>query len=165
MLCHMNKSQCMRPIESRNNHGMTPLLSAAKSGVPEVFEALRLSGANIVSKDKDERNALHVAIERGHMELTLALLKHPELLNAMDRQGNTPLHVAAVRADLDLVKTLLKDERIKAIKNLQGLWPSQMTSNNFVKASIEKRELQQNGLDTVIAKLETMGSRRQRRLQ
>ena len=133
---------------------MTALMLAAKSGVPEPFELLLMNGADLLAKDKDGRTSLHLSIEKGHHVITKALLVHEELLNSKDRHHNSPIHLAAIRSDQVLVRMLLDQPNLKICTNKQGMLPSAMTSNNFVKAALEKREMQQRGQNGMIANLQ-----------
>ena len=60
-----------------------------------------------------------------------------------------------MRSDLCLVRILLDHPDLKITVNKQGSLPSAVTSNIFVKAAIEKREMQDRGQDGVIASIIT----------
>ena len=53
ILVHMNRNGLLKDLEKHNDQGMTALMLAAKSGVPEPFELLLMNGADLLAKDKD----------------------------------------------------------------------------------------------------------------
>ncbi|XXG82999.1 hypothetical protein AAC387_Pa10g0865 [Persea americana] len=61
--------------------------------------------------DRQGRNALHLAVMNGNLDMLKCLLKLPELnvlINEPDCNGNTPLLLAVKNFDFGIVKTLLQ---------------------------------------------------------
>lgn len=74
--------------------------------------------------DREGRNALHVAVINGNLDMLKCLLKQPELnvlINEPDGNGNTPLHLAVKNFDVGIVKTLLQMGADSGVTNNEGL--------------------------------------------
>jgi ankyrin repeat protein len=52
--------------------------------------------------------ALHVACDKGHIDIVNILLKCNSNVNLCDTKGFTPLHVACITRNIDIVNILLK---------------------------------------------------------
>jgi len=86
-------------IESRNEHGHTPLLFTAFWNQPELMQLLLQKGANPHACDGKGGNLLHVACEIAAFRSVEFALKHLSLdMNARNQEGKTPLHYALMRA-------------------------------------------------------------------
>jgi ankyrin repeat protein len=85
------------------------LLAAVDVADSRMCEALLVSGARVFLGDKDlpRPTPLHVAAQRGKMEVVDLLLKWSAPVNFMDSRGQTPLHHAAKSGRLDIVKMLI----------------------------------------------------------
>ena len=57
---------------------------------------------------KFNRNGLHIAVLRGHLEVTKVLFKFNIDANAYDNDGNTALHFAAENGYKELINFLLE---------------------------------------------------------
>ena len=64
--------------------------------------------AVIDSKFEDWRTALHIAAQRGHLEVVQVILKIGAVIYSKNEDGRTALHIAAQRGHLQIVKVLLK---------------------------------------------------------
>lgn len=58
--------------------------------------------------DENGKAALHLASERGRLEIGNMLLKYKAFVNAKTKLGLTPLHLAAENGFNDLVKMLIE---------------------------------------------------------
>ncbi|XP_063231947.1 uncharacterized protein LOC134536217 [Bacillus rossius redtenbacheri] len=96
---------------------------AAQYGRKGVLELLLSKGANIMSKDKNERTALHFASKNGHLNIVQCLLDYMKKkefirdsykfrnllidgLNAQEKEGKTPLFIAAEFNHLEVIQYL-----------------------------------------------------------
>ncbi|MDB6027223.1 MAG: hypothetical protein JWM68_3446 [Verrucomicrobiales bacterium] len=78
------------PLNITNNAGQTPLRRAVElSGSVAVVELLLKAGAN-VAISPDSRTLMHVAAERGRIDLLPTLLAQKLALEALDARRNTP---------------------------------------------------------------------------
>jgi len=87
-------------------------------------------------QDNSEWTALHMACDRGHLQLVQVLLAHPAIdVNLQSSSGSTPLLFACVNGQFEVVKLLLRDGRAKMnVPDSQGrtpLWHA--TSNDHLK--------------------------------
>ena len=87
-------------------------------------------------KDNSEWTLLHMACDRGHLQLVQVLLAHPAIdVNTPSFSGSTPLLFACVNGQIEVVKLLLRDGRAKMnVPDSQGrtpLWHA--TSNDHLK--------------------------------
>lgn len=71
------------------------LYQACVYNEPDVIDVLVDAGADIEDQSFDGISALHVAAQDGHVEATLALLRHGADKNKKDAEGSTPLQHAA----------------------------------------------------------------------
>lgn len=74
---------------------VTPLHGAALRGCREIIVKLLGRNADVNSRDKAGRTALHYACSQNHVQAAQTLLSHGAKIGAADDKGNTPLHVAA----------------------------------------------------------------------
>ncbi|KAJ2995644.1 hypothetical protein NUW58_g1220 [Xylaria curta] len=62
-------------VDTPDEHGYTPLTSAAEHGMVEVVRALTKAGANIDARTEDGRSVLEIAANNNHRELVGVLLR------------------------------------------------------------------------------------------
>ncbi|XP_067685531.1 serine/threonine-protein phosphatase 6 regulatory ankyrin repeat subunit A-like [Haliotis asinina] len=83
-------------IDSRGDHGTTPLMLAARFGKMEMFNFLLKTGANISKEDDDGENILHKSCKGGNVDIVKDVITHRVLyVNSTDNNGITPLMLAA----------------------------------------------------------------------
>ncbi|GAB1600551.1 transient receptor potential cation channel subfamily A member 1-like isoform X3 [Argonauta hians] len=118
-------------INAVNCRGQTPLLLAASKGHWDMVQILIKQGADLLVKDENYRNFLHLAIENGaHLNIFWdSLNKHSkDLLNEKDINGWTPLHHAAKIGHLTAVDDLMKLGAIAHLKNTNEQSPFHLAS-------------------------------------
>ena len=137
-LANLKKSiSCGANIEGKNESGMTPLLLAASNGTEDIVRELLNQGADVRSRDKHQRTALHLAIlaadlailKSGHSDLVRLLLEHNPTktitfdVNASDYEGKTPLHFCVVRNMSEAAEMLLDYGACPESRDLAKLTP------------------------------------------
>lgn len=120
----------------RNRDLQSPLHVAAYYGSTKAMVELLKQCPDVEEMvDSNGRNAFHVAITSGKVEVLRCLLKHvrpQEIINRVDHGGNTPLHLAAMlnRAAHGLL--LLKGPRVN---------PCVLNRNGQTARSITERQM------------------------
>ena len=92
------------PVNSRNEHGYTPLHKAAQAGSLSVVQELLKRGAHVNPRTRSGMTPLHVALVLGRSHIVHALLK----AGANPKYGNIYGHRAynyVVHNDLNTLKT------------------------------------------------------------
>jgi ankyrin repeat protein len=84
-------------LETTNEGGNTPLLSATKANQKEIAELLIANGADVNAKGKRGWTPLHTAAAYGHKEIVELLIANGADVNTKMQGGSTPLHHAALR--------------------------------------------------------------------
>lgn len=148
LMIQKQTSQIKLPI---GDDRWTVLHSTAASGDLSAIEDIIQFGADCLGLlDKDGRNFLHLAADRGHVNVVEHVLGLRELsvniLNGQDNYGDTPLHIAARKGNTNSALCLLYDSRVnKMIKNGQG-----QTAVDLVTFDYDKNRAQVFGVrDTV----------------
>ncbi len=84
------------------------LIQASKMGETETVKMFCDAGALVDRRQGyDERTALHIAIEKGHLSIAEYLIKEAKAdVNIADKNNNTALHLAIEFGQIDTVKML-----------------------------------------------------------
>jgi ankyrin repeat protein len=94
-------------VNSRDDRGATPLLSALQNGHAEVAQLLLDHNADAkVCGDKGV-TLLHLAARHGHLEVARILLERNVETDSQDDHGCTPLHIASQNGHAHVVRLLL----------------------------------------------------------
>lgn len=64
------------PVDQEDKAGDTPMLDAAKNGLLPVVKALHARGASVSTKNRGGKNALQLALDKGHAEVVQFLLSN-----------------------------------------------------------------------------------------
>lgn len=97
-------------LDSKDIHGYTLLMSAARRGCEPVAKLAMEKGANIDIRDKSGKTALHWAALNGHYKTVKLLLENGAEIEARDEEYNsTALHLAATRGYIEVVQLLLEN--------------------------------------------------------
>ena len=88
----------------------SPLHYAAFCGLLTIVKVLAIEHPQYMhSRDfGDKSTPLHLALQRGHMEIARLLVEHGSHATAQDNQGWTPLHWAAKEGSIDLACLLIE---------------------------------------------------------
>ncbi|KAM6555109.1 hypothetical protein CsatB_015871 [Cannabis sativa] len=125
----------------QDNENMSPLHIAAKNGSLEALQSLK-NGSGLYSYkmfellDKNNRTALHVAVESKHTSLVKRMLCFEEckyIINWKDKDGNTCFHLAALTGSFTMVSSFIVFQRKftlldKAAVNNKGMTAIQIYS-------------------------------------
>lgn len=94
-------------INTRDEHGWTPLMISTFNGREEVALLLIRSGADVNARDSAGYGPLHWAAFNGYSEVVKLLLEKRAHVNAVSKHGLTPLLQAATRGHLVTVGQLI----------------------------------------------------------
>ena len=92
-------------IETKNNDGLTALMSASRYGNLEIVKLLVESGADINNaKDNIGNTALTYASYFGRLEVVIYLVENGADVNAKDEYGETALDKASTKEVKELLR-------------------------------------------------------------
>ena len=132
-------------IETRDEHGNTPLMNAAKNGLDSLVKTLISKKANIKAINSQGKTAAHLARENEKYEALKILVENGSDHEMKDSNGNTLLMYAAKRGIEDIVAVAIKKgANVKAI-NLEG-----KTAAHFARGNEQYKALKilvENGSD------------------
>ena len=92
-------------VNSRDQHGTTPLMYAAALGNADAMKLLLRAGADVNARNAFDATALMWCINRPYM-VRILLAKGADV-NARSKMGRTPLLLAAAYGDAEVLKLLL----------------------------------------------------------
>lgn len=135
-------------LESKDNLGYTPLISAALLGYPQAVDTLLQKGADINARNNDGQTAVLVSVlglSANHVDnnatadnqwhnrwdkVVEILIKKGADINAVDHRGVSPLFMAIFAQDYALCRQL-----IKAGANVNHKLPSGVSMLQFARVS------------------------------
>ena len=100
-------------VNARNNCGSTPLMITCSNGHMNVATYLVKHGANIHLQDEDGDTCLHLAAEKGHVEVVSKLLalgekENPDYVNARNNSGTSPLMLTCSNGHMNVATYLVE---------------------------------------------------------
>ena len=103
---------------------------AVEIGSLKACEALLdyLEDVHINARNLLMMQPLHIAAEKGHLQVAQLLVRSGAEINAIDLNGDTPLHFACVNGHLNVVSWLLTRGPNLQIKNKQGKLSQDLSS-------------------------------------
>ena len=109
-ICRMLLQNYNFVIHEADDDGFTVLHSAALGGDLALLQYFIKNGSEVFSKTKDGRNCLHLAAEKGHLNICRALLENYNFdIHARDDYMFTVLLRAACSDDLKLLEYLIEN--------------------------------------------------------
>jgi len=103
------------------------LAEFAGAGEVDRVRALLEKGADPNEADAEMKTtALHLAADRGNLELTQMLISAGAKVNAQDINGDTPLHNACLCGHKDVISLLLHNGADKSIQNSSNETPGDL---------------------------------------
>ncbi|XP_064385250.1 uncharacterized protein LOC135334123 isoform X3 [Halichondria panicea] len=108
-------------VNSVNEDGWTPLISAAFNGHTNCIRELLSSGAVVDLANKDGVTPLMVAAGKGHTDCTRELLSSGSVVDLANEDGVTPLMVAAGKGHTDCTRELLSSGSVVDLANEDGI--------------------------------------------
>ncbi|MBN2737034.1 MAG: ankyrin repeat domain-containing protein [Spirochaetales bacterium] len=143
----LDKGAALDFIDSR---GWNYLHWAAFTGAADLAKGFSENPALANGVNKDKNTALHLALERGHREISLSLLKLETLsnVNQQNNKGDTALHLACFKGYDDVVKLILAKKPELNLKNKRGYYAIQLAAEANHKSIVEM--LIQAGADTSV---------------
>jgi len=118
----------------------------------DIIDLVLSAGANVNSRDKEQRTPLHVAVWGGGGRVAEILLEHGADVNATDRSGTTPLHMAAQKLNAEACKLLLQHGADHNVRERHGDTPLHVaalhgSNADFTRAIATMDVLLDNGAD------------------
>lgn len=106
------------------------------------MQQLVSSGSDINFRCKEDQNCtpLHAAVIGGHYEIVKFLLSQGANQLLKDDSGSCPMHYACRLDDITITRILMdaaNGRRALVVTNNNELKPIDMTSNRFLKATVE----------------------------
>ena len=111
----------------------TYLHLAVERGSLKICEVLLdyLDDIHINARNIYMMQPLHIAAEKGHLQVAQLLVRSGAEINAIDLNGDTPLHFACVNGHLGIVSWLLTRGPNLSIKNKQGKSSQDLASSEI----------------------------------
>jgi serine/threonine-protein phosphatase 6 regulatory ankyrin repeat subunit B len=109
--------------------GWSSLIEAAANGRLDFVRLLLDKGANLMARDENGRNILHIAALRGHIDVVRFLLNlKKEMIDTVDAFGATPLLVALDQARVDVAGLLIIKGADLKRQDREGLTPAHVAT-------------------------------------
>jgi ankyrin repeat protein len=76
------------------------------------------SGANVNARNKNNDGPLHLAADRGHLDIAVKLIEKGAVVNAVDKNSNVPLMLSIRKDHTDLAAALISSGAYKIYLSL-----------------------------------------------
>lgn len=108
-----------------NVDGRSPICRAAHHGYVDILDILVEGGCSLLTADTDtwQRQALHIAASKGHIEFVRRLLFYGAEINSCDNDQRTPLHWAATYGNPEMAAFLISQGASVNIAQCDGFTP------------------------------------------
>lgn len=113
-------------IEIKDKDGDRAIHHAAFGNEPSVIELLASSQTSLTNKlelnsrNKKRQTALHIAVNKGHVDVVKVLLKLGAHTNLQDSEGDTPIHDAISKEKDQIIELLLEANADLSLCNNNG---------------------------------------------
>lgn len=97
--------------------------AVAHGTVEDVRHLLEEKGADVNIKDENDYTPLHVAAQKGKLEIAKELLSHKANANARDIENLTPLHIAVGNRNVEVAKVLISARSDVNAQDKNGMTP------------------------------------------
>jgi ankyrin repeat protein len=145
---HPQEEMHMESVNSKDRHGHTPLITAAKEGQKDFVLDLLNRGADVTATSVKGKTVLHYAAANGHTEIVKVLIEKGAIVDTRDRDGHTPIMLAAIYGCNKTIQVLLDGGASPSIKTLAGTTAAQYAENNnhpLAAALLKKAERAKHG--------------------
>ncbi len=116
------------------------LFEAVRKGDKKRVVTLIKKGADINAKDSGSWTPLHVAADRGRIEIAKLLLKKGADVKAKTKDGRTPLHGAASYGNREIAKLLIAKEADVNARTKAGKTPLDFAESEEMKKLLIKAD-------------------------
>jgi len=118
-------------VDERNEHGETPLMTAAADGHSQhVLRYLILAGSDVNAARDNGQTAIWLAAQFGHEECIKELVKHKANVNARNCDGQTPVFISAQSGHLHCLEVLVKLKADPLVLDMDGQSPLDLAKGN-----------------------------------
>lgn len=125
-------------IYGETRYEMTPLIYGSFSGNLSLVKFAIENGADIDTRNGDDRNLMMIASKEGNFEIVKYLLENDADVNVTDEFGYTALMRASKEGNLEIVKYLIEKGADVNIKNYEGKTALDLAKTEEIKEVLVK---------------------------
>jgi uncharacterized protein len=145
---HNQEEMHMESVNTKDRHGHTPLINAAKEGRKDFVFDLLNRGADVTATSVKGKTVLHYAAANGHTEIVKLLVDKGANVDVRDLEGHTPIMLAAIYGCNKTIQALLDGGASPLLKTFAGTTAAQYAENNnhpLAAALLKKAERAKHG--------------------